>query len=203
MKNTKDREQTANRIIEAVGEVLARDGSKGLGINNIAKQAGVDKVLIYRYFGNLPELVRAFGTTGKYWPSPEELMESTEQWEGLDAHEALHQFFKNYVRAMRSRPLTLEIMAWEHVSTTDEVSCLEDIRIRTALECFERMSLETNEECDLTTVVVMIFSAINSLLVKSMKPGSYGGLNLSQDITWQRIDSVIAGMLRGAVPVNQ
>ena len=54
----RDRAATEERILTAVGEVLARDGFAAIGVNAIAKQAGVDKVLIYRYFGGLPELLR-------------------------------------------------------------------------------------------------------------------------------------------------
>ncbi|WP_421903496.1 TetR/AcrR family transcriptional regulator [Maridesulfovibrio sp.] len=182
---------------------MARDGAKGLGINSIAKQAGVDKVLIYRYFGSLTEVVKAFGSTGEYWPSPEELVETPEEWKRLGTQQSLHRFFKNYIRSLRARPLTLAIMVWEQVSTSDEVASLEDIRIRTALECFERMSLEADDDCDLTTIVVMIFSAINTLLVKSIKPGSYGGFDLSEDTSWERIDAIIEGMLRGVIPTKE
>jgi AcrR family transcriptional regulator len=54
----RDRAATEERILTAVGEVLARDGFAAIGVNAIARQAGVDKVLIYRYFGGLPELLR-------------------------------------------------------------------------------------------------------------------------------------------------
>ena len=58
---TRDREATRARLIAAVGNLLAREGFKGLGVNAVAREAGVDKVLIYRYFGGLPELIVAFG----------------------------------------------------------------------------------------------------------------------------------------------
>ena len=51
----------------AVGDVLARDGFTAIGVNAIAKQAGVDKVLIYRYFGGLPELLQTWGASGRFW----------------------------------------------------------------------------------------------------------------------------------------
>ncbi len=45
---TRNRGLTASKIIDAVGHVLARDGFTKIGINAIAREAGVDKVLIYR-----------------------------------------------------------------------------------------------------------------------------------------------------------
>jgi len=70
---TRDREATRARLIGAVGTLLAREGFKGLGVNAVAREAGVDKVLIYRYFGGLSELIADFGREGNFWPSIKEL----------------------------------------------------------------------------------------------------------------------------------
>ncbi|HKZ16288.1 MAG TPA: TetR/AcrR family transcriptional regulator, partial [Geobacteraceae bacterium] len=58
---SRDREATRTRLIQAVGALLARHGFTAIGVNAVAKEAGVDKVLIYRYFGGLPQLIAAFG----------------------------------------------------------------------------------------------------------------------------------------------
>ena len=47
---------TRRRLISAVGSLLAREGFKGIGVNAVAREAGVDKKLIYRYFDGLPGL---------------------------------------------------------------------------------------------------------------------------------------------------
>ena len=60
---SRDRAVTEERMLAAVGEVLARDGFHAVGINAIAREAGVDKVLIYRYFGGLGELLQAWGAS--------------------------------------------------------------------------------------------------------------------------------------------
>src|SRR5271155_5339461 len=71
----RDRERTRGKILAAVGRVLARKGSKGLGINAISREAKVDKVLIYRYFGGIDQLYRAFALEGNTFPSLEEVAE--------------------------------------------------------------------------------------------------------------------------------
>ena len=45
--------QTQERILDAAVRVLARDGVFALGMNAIAREAGVGKPLLYRYFGDL------------------------------------------------------------------------------------------------------------------------------------------------------
>ena len=59
---SRDRAATEEMLVKAAREVLASDGFQGLGINAVARQAGCDKQLIYRYFGGLDGLVDAIGT---------------------------------------------------------------------------------------------------------------------------------------------
>lgn len=60
----RDKEETKARILAAVGKLLAESGFRSLGVNAIAREAGVDKVLIYRYFEGLPSLLRCFAQEG-------------------------------------------------------------------------------------------------------------------------------------------
>jgi hypothetical protein len=72
------------RIITAVGEQLPKTGFRDLGVNslaqniarnitrNITRTAEVDKVLIYRYFGGLPELLKAYSQERDSWPTSQE-----------------------------------------------------------------------------------------------------------------------------------
>ena len=51
---------TEQHLTDAVGKIIREEGFKGLGINRIAKEAGCDKVLIYRYFGSMDGLIEGF-----------------------------------------------------------------------------------------------------------------------------------------------
>ena len=44
------KDSTIKQIINALAHLLATEGFHAIGINAIAREAGVDKVLIYRYF---------------------------------------------------------------------------------------------------------------------------------------------------------
>lgn len=63
----RNKERTKEKLIDAVGRILLRDGYKGLGINKVAKEAGVDKKLIYRYYDDLDGLVNAYCRTRDFW----------------------------------------------------------------------------------------------------------------------------------------
>jgi AcrR family transcriptional regulator len=63
----KNKDETMNRLINAVGEILKEKGYTGLGVNKIAIRAGVSKELIYRYFSSLNNLLRAYISGKDYW----------------------------------------------------------------------------------------------------------------------------------------
>jgi AcrR family transcriptional regulator len=97
-----------------VGLVLARDGFGGIGVNAIAREAGVDKVLIYRYFGGLSELLQAWGASGRFWPRVQDLLgDDPQALLDLPLAERYARFFEHFIDELRRRPLTLEVLAAE------------------------------------------------------------------------------------------
>jgi AcrR family transcriptional regulator len=63
----KNKESTKKKLIAAVGDIFRTEGYHGLGVNKVARMAGVDKKLIYRYFGNIDGLIEAYVVETDYW----------------------------------------------------------------------------------------------------------------------------------------
>lgn len=63
----RNKEQTKRKLLQAVGEIIIEKGYSGLGVNKIASKAGVDKKLIYRYFGDGNTLVETYILEKDYW----------------------------------------------------------------------------------------------------------------------------------------
>ncbi|RAJ27035.1 TetR/AcrR family transcriptional regulator [Pedobacter cryoconitis] len=63
----KNRKLTERKLIDAVGEIIRSKGYTGLGVNAIAKSAGVSKKLIYRYFGTVDSLIETYLIERDYW----------------------------------------------------------------------------------------------------------------------------------------
>ena len=62
------REATEAALIDAFGRVVQRSGLRNVGVNEVIKEAGIGKALLYRYFGGLPGLVKAWGEKNQIWP---------------------------------------------------------------------------------------------------------------------------------------
>jgi AcrR family transcriptional regulator len=196
--NPMDRkEHTKKKLINAVGNVLAEEGFKGLGVNKVAKAAGVDKVLVYRYFGGLPELIRAYSQTVDFWPTVEELIgPNPDTVRKMPADKQVAEFFKAFIAALRKRPVTQDILAWELIERNTLTKHLEDVRIRTILEYFEYLDDIPDDE-HLSAIVVLMAGAVNHLIVKSRINRFIGGIDLESEAGWEKINKGIDLLLTG------
>jgi len=63
----KNREATKRKLLDAVGYIIKTNGFGALGVNKVAKSAGVSKILIYRYFGTFNKLIIAYVRGKDFW----------------------------------------------------------------------------------------------------------------------------------------
>lgn len=188
----RNREITRQRLINAVGEVLAQEGFTRLGINAVARQAGVDKVLVYRYFGGLPGLIKAFGQEGDFWPSMEELAGGDiEAYRRMSFEERLNAMGRNFLRGIRNRPLTQEVMAWEMVERNELTAELEIIRETRMLRFAEMFFPMEGARMDLAAIITIIGAGISYLVCRSRHIRWYNGVDLQADAGWQRLEDAM------------
>jgi hypothetical protein len=64
---SRDKDATMQQFRDAIGDILRKEGHKGLKVNKIARHTGKDKTLIARYFTDLIGLQRAYVTEKDYW----------------------------------------------------------------------------------------------------------------------------------------
>ena len=200
---TRDRAATEDRILAAVGEVLVREGFAGVGVNAIAKQAGVDKVLIYRYFGGLPELLRVWGHSGRFWPRVDELLGAAPQaLLALPVAERYARFFEHFIDALRARPLTLALLAAEVAQRNDLTAILEAEREAWGEEASRVLGgPELAREPWMQGVTLLLVAGVQYLLVRSRHIRLFGGLDLHSDETWAGLkQSVRTLALRSFAP---
>jgi len=198
--NIRDKQITSRRLISAVGSLLAKKGFKGIGVNAVAREAGVDKVLIYRYFGGLPGLIAAFGKEGDFWPSALELAGGDlQRYSHLPLENRLSELGIHFIRALRKRPLTQAIMAWEMVESNELTEELERVREQSIMEFFQLFFMKDQTRVDLQAIVMLIGAAISYLVIRSNNIDLYGGLKIGSDQGWQRIEQAISAICSGIV----
>ena len=197
----RDRQITSRRLISAVGSILAKKGFKGVGVNAVAREAGVDKVLIYRYFNSLEGLVAAFGKEGDFWPSSLELAGGDlYKFSQMPLEERLSVFAANFIRSLQKRPMTQAIMAWEIIETNELTDELERVREESIMEFFQMFFINDKTKIDLQAIIMLMGAAVSYLILRSRNIELYGGIDIRSEQGWNRlqegIDQIVKGVLK-------
>ena len=197
----RDRAMTEARMIRTVGRLLAKKGFKALGVNSVAREAGVDKVLIYRYFGGLPGLIASFGQDSDFWPAASELAGGNpDQFRNLPLAERMAALARNYLEAIRRRPVTQEILAWELVERNELTASLEALRESRMLHFFEEFMPEYARQQDFLAVSAIVGAAINYLVTRSRHTRFFSGVDLSRDAGWQSLMVAVENLSKKMFP---
>jgi AcrR family transcriptional regulator len=190
---TRSRLQTEQRILDAVGTLLLEQGYPAVGINAIARQAGCDKVLIYRYFGGFDELLLAFAeTTTLWWEVDEVISETAAECSGIALPDYLQTLLNRYVTALESRPLALEIMAWEMSAHNNLTNALARIRGERGMELVKRIrSYYQQPNIDIGGILGVFGAAINYLIIRTRKQSQQ-----YKTEEWWRLQQTIGKLLQ-------
>lgn len=199
-----ERQQTEQALIDAVGRLLSIRGFGGLGINAIAREAGVDKVLIYRYFDGLPTLLRAYGEHSDFWPSVTQVLgddgEDLEAFRALSVNERMERIVVGLFDALRERPQTIEVLAWEVLQRNELTRVLEEIRERWSEEIIRiAMPDAAADGRDVIALANLLIAGMNYLLIRSRHIAVYGTLELHSPAGVERIRDAIRRACRGGV----
>ena len=193
----KDREQTRARILQAVGRLLAESGFRELGVNAIAREAGVDKVLIYRYFGGMPELLRTFAEEGDFWPQLSELAGEDDKNPGkISDVERAKLLLLAFGRALRKRPLTQEVMRWELLERNELTDALAHSREQQAEPLFDYLNEQGS--VDFRAIASLLAAGQTYLILRAKTADVYNGLRLNSEKDWLRIERAIALLVDAA-----
>lgn len=63
----RNKERSKKKFLDAVGKILRTKGYTALKVNSIAATAGVDKKMIYSYFGGIDGLIDEYIRSQDYW----------------------------------------------------------------------------------------------------------------------------------------
>jgi AcrR family transcriptional regulator len=115
MRRKRSRPNTEARFKDAVLDLVAESGCGALGVNAVAQKANADKVLLYRYFGDLNGLLATVAEQQAWLPPVDELTKS------LHAHMAdavayLRALFQQVVQHLRSKPTAHQLIRWRKVA---------------------------------------------------------------------------------------
>ena len=191
--------RTEERLIAVVGELLAEGGVAALGVNAIAARAEVEKVLIYRYFSGLEGLTAAYAARGDFWPTVDEILgKKREVLAQTDHAKIVSETLGRYARALRKRPVTLDLLGWECAHHNSLTKALETVREARTLELMQVVAeAGVPLEGGLAELTALFGAAINYLLVRSRNLRVFGGTAVKSDADWTALEHVMELAVRG------
>lgn len=193
----RDRLKTEQTILDAIGRLILRDGLAGVGVNALAREAGIDKVLIYRYFGDLDGVYEAYAERGDFWWQIGDMLAATD--DAPDLPSALKLGLRFHAREMRRRPVTLAVMAAETTNRTPLTIALETVREKRSLDLFEQILARYpgSNDIDVAALIGLLSAAIVYLTVRSRSIKHYSGVEVGSMAGWERLFKTVDLMIDG------
>lgn len=189
----RNKAQSKQKLIDAVGKIIVRNGYNGIGINAIAKEANLDKVLIYRYFNGLNGLLKEFaGQKDFFIKISNSIQDEIEKTPALEYKNLLINVLIEQLRDLRKNRELQEIIKWELVEKNDLTLTITKERelkgYALSKTLKDKMNLPNN---DSDAVVAFLVSGIYYLVLRSVTLDVFNGIPINTEKGWYQIEKAI------------
>lgn len=187
-KGALKREATEAEIISAFGRVVERNGLRNIGVNEVIKEAGIGKALLYRYFGGLPGLVHAWGEKNQIWPDLAELAEMSNEMDSISVAAQIKRMVLHHANSLREDPVRVELLADEFMSPTAISDALTEIRQQLGREHAAIFASNRDLSDDNNrALMIVLMAAASYLAMRAVKSPRYMGRDIGSDEDWQAL----------------
>ncbi|MCC8035327.1 MAG: TetR/AcrR family transcriptional regulator [Rikenellaceae bacterium] len=183
MVNERDRGQSEEKLIDAVGKLIAENGFENLGINQVAKKAGCSKNLIYRYFESLDGLIYAYMKRYDFWVNAQD-----EKPDITNIKDYLKGFYRREIAEFRGNIAMKRLRRWELFTDKDFVV---EIRSRREINGVRFSNLVAEfvkiDKAQLLAVSALIDAGIAYLAIFEDNCRMYNDIDIQSDAGWEQI----------------
>lgn len=192
---SRDRDATEAAILQAALTLLAEQGFAALGVNAIARAAGCDKQLVYRYFGGREGLVDAMGAALARRMT-DHLAQVPLPADAGYGQRVQHLLF-GWAGVLRDDPLLRALLVWEISDPAPEVRRLSEARGR-AMGVWVMQALagaRAPEGVDAAVVNAMLIGGVQQMVLAAATAGRFSGVELRTATDWDRVSRGLTGMV--------
>lgn len=195
---TRDRSRTEDSILDAARSVLVEKGFGGWGVNAIARAAGCDKQLIYRYFGGMDGLAEALGT---------QIAREIEQALAADSPPAVASYgelvaalIDAYIRVLRSHPVMQRLIAWELSEANALTRAFAEARGQALMRWSGQVkgNFAAPAGIDAAAINAVLIAAVQQMVLSSASIGGFAGMPLTEPADWERLRRAIRCLVLAA-----
>lgn len=195
------RQQTEQRIMQALEDQICETGMMGVGVNAIAKRAGVSKELIYRYFDGLPGLMLQWMQTQDFWTGRSAmLLDATSEEQSLQ--QIILGMLGAQIDALSRNDALKEIRRWELIERNEVSAKLADRREKAARMFIDELSAVNDDAgADIPAMTSVMLAGILYLSLRSKTESHFLGVPIRTDEGWQRIRAALE-QLSNSLPAS-
>lgn len=170
----RNKELTKKKLIEAVGEIFREEGYEGIGVNKIAKRAGVDKKLIYRYFNNVDQLLEAYIVEKDYWKIfSAKINEVVAAETSGNIPELFIDIFQDRWKFFSTEPEMQNLMQWELSGESELMKSIYNVREMFAQNIFKLTDTDfENSEVNFRAISALLVGGIYYTILHTMHNGN-------------------------------
>lgn len=192
---TRNRSETETRLYQAFRRLLEEEGFEKVGINAIAKEAGADKNLVYRYFGGLEGLLLRYAEEGDFFA-----YDAGKEDEPENRLEAMQQRLSAYARELRQKKGAQEILRWQLMHHDEKTRPLFKYANARLIQAFQfPASNPAENEDDLEPALAVLIAGIIYLSLMSKHHKYFMGFRLQSEEDWSTLDDTFRMLLAGFV----
>lgn len=190
----RDKSRTKARMIEAVGKVIQKKGYPGLTAPNIALAAGVDKKLVWTYFGGVENLIEEYICQKDFWKSVsksfiEDLLKHPETIGKKEIESILQSQFETLYKDKALQ----KIIHWELGEKNKVLRDVADKREEIGEQLFSAILPDfTHTAVDLRARLALLIGGIYYLTLHAKSNGSlFCGIDINEEEGRERIKTEI------------
>jgi AcrR family transcriptional regulator len=147
----RNKERTKSKILDSLGEIIAKEGFSKLTVMKIARKAGIDKKLIYMYWGGFDGIVKAYLDSRPFLDFNPLEDESNGSYGQKDI---LNQFLEKYFDSLLENAEMSGIMAWKLNERITPLQELDQKHEQWREEMFNKMNEERFKDRDINCKAV-------------------------------------------------
>jgi len=179
----KDRENTEKKLLNALGEIILNEGFEKIGINSVAAKAGVSKVLIYRYFASIDNMIIEYLSQNDFWIN---FSADIPEYENL--RDFIKKIFRDQIEQLRNNTIIQKLQRWElnqKNTIIDKVRLKQEAKGISLITIISHLSRSSQEE--IATIATILSASITYLVILSENCPQYNGIDIQDDKGWEQV----------------
>lgn len=194
-----DKDRSMQKLIDAVGTIIKTKGYTGLGPTNIAKSAGLNKRLIYFYFGTVDNLIETYVRGKDYWVAAAgNASEFLDHSDHKDTRQILESLLLNQLDYFYKEEEMQKIVLWQISQRSQIMYEVCEERERLGDRFFELADRElANTDIDLRAIAGLLVGGIYYMILHAKSSDSlFCQIDLNTAEGLERIRKAISVILK-------